>query len=131
MGNNRSLWSQHNVWRRHNLRCSKAGNSEVITMTRNLFKNIRYYASSSYLQVLKGLNKNCRETLMNVFVFKCSRAANSIVIEGIWPKFKLLHTFMYVLVTYKNQENQMKNEGARVVTTLYNYILDAQGQLTL
>ena len=38
---------------------------------------------------------------------------------------------MYVLVTYKDEENQMKNEGARVVTTLYSYILDAQGQLTL
>ena len=35
---------------------------------------------------------------------------------------------MYVLVTYRNEENQMKNEGARVVTTLYSYILDAQGQ---
>ena len=38
---------------------------------------------------------------------------------------------MYVLVTYKNKENQTKNEGARVVTTLYSYIVDAQGQLTL
>ena len=38
---------------------------------------------------------------------------------------------MYVLVTYRDEENQMKNEGARVVTTLYRYILDAQGQLTL
>ena len=38
---------------------------------------------------------------------------------------------MYVLVTYKDEENQMKNEGARVVTTLYSYILDAQWQLTL
>ena len=38
---------------------------------------------------------------------------------------------MYVLVTYRDEENQMKNEGARVVTTLYIYILDAQGQLTL
>ena len=36
---------------------------------------------------------------------------------------------MYVLVTYRDEENQMKNEGARVVTTLYSYILDAQGQL--
>ena len=36
---------------------------------------------------------------------------------------------MFVLVNYKN-ENQMKNEGARVVT-LYSYILDAQWQLTL
>ena len=38
---------------------------------------------------------------------------------------------MYVLVTYRDEENQMKNEGARVVTTLYSSILDAQGQLTL
>ena len=30
-----------------------------------------------------------------------------------------------------NEENQMTNEGARVVTTLCSYILDAQGQLTL
>ena len=27
---------------------------------------------------------------------------------------------MYVLVTYRDEENQMKNEGARVVTTLYS-----------
>ena len=33
---------------------------------------------------------------------------------------------MYVLVTYRDEENQMKNEGARVVTTLYCYILDVQ-----
>ena len=57
--------------------------------------------------------------------------AQVIVIDGIWPKFKQVHTFMYVLVTYKDEENQMKNEGARVATTLYSYILDAQGQLTL
>ena len=38
---------------------------------------------------------------------------------------------MCVLVTYRDEENQLKNEGARAVTTLYSYILDAQGQLTL
>ena len=38
---------------------------------------------------------------------------------------------MYALITYRDEENQMKNEGASVVTTLYSYILDAQGQLTL
>ena len=35
MGNDRSPWSQHYVWRHHNLRCSKAGNSELETLTRN------------------------------------------------------------------------------------------------
>ena len=38
---------------------------------------------------------------------------------------------MYVLITYRDEENQMKNEGARVVTTLYSYILDARQQLIL
>ena len=28
---------------------------------------------------------------------------------------------MYALVTYKDKENQMKDEGARVVKTLYSY----------
>ena len=38
---------------------------------------------------------------------------------------------MYIVVTYKNDEGQMKNECARVVKTLYSYILATQGQLTL
>ena len=33
---------------------------------------------------------------------------------------------MHVLVTYKNDGDQMKNEGAKAIT-LYSYILDAQG----
>ena len=45
--------------------------------------------------------------------------------------FELLEHLPYVLVTYKDEENQIKNEGARVVTTLYSFILDAPGQLTL
>ena len=27
---------------------------------------------------------------------------------------------MYVLITFRDEENQMKNEGAKVVTTLYS-----------
>ena len=37
---------------------------------------------------------------------------------------------MYVLATFISEDDQMKNEGTRVIT-LYNYILDAPGQLTL
>ena len=66
-----------------NLRCSKEGNSELETMTRNYFKNIRHYASFSYLQVLKGLNKNCRENQVNVLFFDAQRAPNSAVSDGI------------------------------------------------
>ena len=37
---------------------------------------------------------------------------------------------MVVLITCKNEEDPIKNEGARVVTTLSIDYLDAQGQLT-
>ena len=116
-GNDRSPGSHHNVWRHHNLRCSKAGNFELETMIRNIFKRSRNYASSGYLQV----NYN----------FQMLKAAYSVVSDGTWTKFKLIYVFMYVLVTYKKEEDHMKNERTRVVKTLYRYILDAQGQLTL
>ena len=38
---------------------------------------------------------------------------------------------MNVLVTCKYEEDQIKNEGARVDTTLYSNFSDAQGQITL
>ena len=34
----------------------------------------------------------------------------------IWLKFELIRYVMVVLVTCKNEENQIKNEGARVAT---------------
>ena len=37
---------------------------------------------------------------------------------------------MVVVVTYKNEEDLIKNESARVVTTLFIDFSDAQGQLT-
>ena len=37
---------------------------------------------------------------------------------------------MGVLVTCKNEEDPIKNEGARVVTTLFIDFSDAHGQLT-
>ena len=38
---------------------------------------------------------------------------------------------MVVLPTCKNKEDPIKNEGARVSTTLYINFSDAQGQITL
>ena len=38
---------------------------------------------------------------------------------------------MVVLLTCKNKEDLVKNERARLFTTLYIVFLDAQGQITL
>ena len=34
----------------------------------------------------------------------------------IWPNFKLICTLMVVLITCKNEEDPIKNEGTRVLT---------------
>ena len=65
-----------------------------------------------------------------VFFFSRSRAANSEVSSGILSKFELIQAFIVVLVTCKNEEDPIKNEGARVLTSLLFDFSDAQGQLT-
>ena len=44
----------------------------------------------------------------HTLIFRRSRAAES----GIWPKFELIQAFMHVLVTCRNEEDPIKNEGA-------------------
>ena len=63
--------------------------------------------------------------LIGLFVFKIL-SKNSILmsIKGSnsaanLPKFKLIQAFMHVRDTCKNEVDQIKNEGARVFTTLY------------
>ena len=53
--------------------------------------------------------------LYDVF-FRRSRATNSEYRGGILSKFKLIQAFIVVLVTCKNEEDPIKNEGVRVVT---------------
>ena len=38
--------------------------------------------------------------------------------DRIWSNFELIRDFMVVLVIYKNEKHSIKNEGARVFTTL-------------
>ena len=51
--------------------------------------------------------------------FRRTRADNSREGGGIWLKFELVQAFMYmyVVVTCKNEEDLIKNAGARVFTT--------------
>ena len=51
-----------------------------------------------------------------------SRAANAEVMDCIPPKVKLIQAFIIVLVTSKNEEDPIKNEGARVLTTFFSIV---------
>ena len=48
------------------------------------------------------------------------------------PKFELIQAFMHVLVTFKNEEDQIKNEGSQDFSHFMSMGIfpDAQGQLT-
>ena len=48
-----------------------------------------------------------------------SRAANPKVQGLIWPNFEPIQAFIVDLLTCKNEEDPIKNEGARVVTTIF------------
>ena len=72
--------------------------------------------------------------LYDVF-FRRSRAAKSDVSGGILPKFELIQAFIVVLITCKNEEHPIKNEGAKVLTRFSHYksmgiFSDPQRQLT-
>ena len=45
------------------------------------------------------------------------KAANSVVSDGIWQKFKLIQAFIDALDTCKNDEDSSKNESTRLLTT--------------
>ena len=59
-------------------------------------------------------NKGARVPTRLCHFFRQSRAANSEVSSGIPPK--CIQAFMVVLVTCKNEEDPIKNEGSRVLT---------------
>ena len=61
-------------------------------------------------------NEGARVLTRLYFFSRRSRAANSKVSGGILPKFELIKAYMAVLVTCKNEEDPIKNEGSIVVT---------------
>ena len=80
--------------------------------------------------------------LIGLFVFKI--LSKNLILTSIkgrhsvanLPKFELIQAFMHVLDTCKNEEDPIKNEGARVFTRFLPLYIsmgifpDAQGQLT-
>ena len=70
------------------------------------------------------------------FFFRRSRADNSGVGGGIWPKFEHIQAFMHVLVTCKNEDDAIKMKALECSQDFSHYksmglFPDAQGQLTL
>ena len=77
--------------------------------------------SKSSTELMLSVSKRDVKQSFSIFIFihrifRRPREDNSGVGGGIWPKLELIQAFMHVLVTYKNEGDSYKNEGARVVT---------------
>ena len=68
---------------------------------------------------LKNEGARVLTRLYDVFFFRRSRANNSEVSGRILSKLELIQAFIVVLVTCKNEEHPIKNEGARVLTRFF------------
>ena len=62
------------------------------------------------------INEGARVLTRLYIEFLRSRAVNSAVHGEIPPKFELIQALMVVVLTCKNVEDPIKNEGARVLT---------------
>ena len=84
-----------------NLRKKKIYNTRVDHVDDNVFTKF-------------GLNRFIRFKILNKNGILASiKGSNSV---ANLPKFELIQAFMHVLVTCKNEEEQIKNEGARLFT---------------
>ena len=101
-------------------RRSRAANSAVLGPIWQNFELVRdvmnVLVTCKYEEYpMKNEGARVDTTLYSIF-FRRARADNSGVGVDIWPKFELIQAFMHVLVTCKNEDDQIKNEGARVFT---------------
>ena len=67
----------------------------------------------------------------SIGIFSNAQGQVTHVPNQILPNFQPIRDLMNVLVDCKNEDDSIKNKGARVVTILFIDFSDAQGQLTL
>ena len=56
-----------------------------------------------------GINTTVKQEKGATSIFRCSRAANSVVPDQIWPNSELIQALMYVIVTCKYEKDLIKN----------------------
>ena len=71
--------------------------------------------------LLKNEGARVLTRLYDGFFSRRSRANNSEVSGRILPKFELIQAYIVVLITCKNEEDPIKNEGARVLTSFPHF----------
>ena len=85
-----------------NLRKTMIYNTNVDLFNDNVYTKFGLYRFIRFQDIEQKLNSDVNQG-------PCNSVAN-------YPKFDLIQAFMHVLLTCKNEVDQIKNEGARVFT---------------
>ena len=73
------------------------------------------------MKKIRSKNEGASLRVFITLYINLSYADNSGVGGGIWLNFEVSQAFMHILVTCKNEDYSIKNEGARVATVYFPY----------
>ena len=59
---------------------------------------------------------NTKREKMETSIFRRLMAAYSVVRGQIWPNFKLIQALMYVIITFKYEQDPIKSNREKVAT---------------
>ena len=65
-------------------------------------------SASSHQNILNS-SQVIKQDVHGGLFLRCSRAANSVVVGSIWPKFERIHHSVHVLVTFRFERDQIKS----------------------
>ena len=90
------------------------GRNSVANLRKTTIYNTKVDLVSDNVYTKIGLNRSiCFQDIERNSILTSIKGSNSV---ANLPKFELIQAFMHVLLTYKNEVDQIKNEGARVFT---------------
>ena len=114
-------WSQHYISIFKMIKRANSIIGDVIWQKSNSFKllllSLIAARRKNFHPKMKALEWSHSPTISLSGHSRCSKAANSVVGDGVVIKFNLIQAFIVVLVTCMNEKIYQKNEGTRVVTT--------------
>ena len=114
-------YSSSKVWNFCHSRASKVLQSDVWSSPKSNSSQLfcLFWLPTTLMMIRSKMNELAWKRhfpIISLWLFRRSRAANSVVSGPIWPKFELVRDFMHVLVTCKYKQDWVKTNWERVET---------------
>ena len=106
-----------NILSKKQILTSIKGRNSVANLRKTMIYITNVDLVNEYVCTKFGLNRStCFQTLSKNSILALIKGRNSI---ANLSKFELIQAFMHVLVTCKNEEDQIENEGAKLFTKFF------------